>query len=125
MALRRGANPQHVAVKGQLATYAIADNGLDLRVRGTKGSSMRLITTILAAMLIVGLAVPADAHPRKKKYRSCDGYGRYERCDSYWWYGWRDLFPGYQARNPDNFRPGSRPWWKTMDMEGRGGHPRL
>lgn len=84
---------------------------------------MRLmISTLAAAAILAGLTASADAHPRKK-YRSCDRYN--ERCERDWWYGWRDLFPGYQARNPDNFRPGSRPWWKTMDMEGRGGHPRL
>jgi hypothetical protein len=37
----------------------------------------------------------------------------------------RRLVPGYQARNPDNFRFGSDAWWKAMDREGRGGHPRL
>ena len=77
-----------------------------------------IISSLAAAALLVGFAGSADAHPRKKKYRDCY---RYERCDSGWWYGWRDLFPGYQARNPDNFRTGSQAWWKAMDMDGRGG----
>jgi hypothetical protein len=86
---------------------------------------MRLIISALAALgLLAGFGNAAGASP-KKKYPDHDRTERYDgdwRAYDNWFF---DLFPGYQSRNPDNFRPGSRDWWKAMDKEGRGGHPRL
>ena len=91
---------------------------------------MRPITSGLAlAVMLAGLTSASGAATAQdnKKYRNYDRYDRYDRrYDRDWYdYGFFDLFPGYQSRNPDNFRSGSRDWWKAMDMEGRGGHPRL
>jgi hypothetical protein len=86
---------------------------------------MRLIISGLAALgLLAGLGSVAGASP-KKKYPDYDRYDRYDREPGAYGHWFFDLFPGYQSRNPDNFRPGSRDWWKAMDKEGRGGHPRL
>jgi hypothetical protein len=89
---------------------------------------MRLLASLAAAaILFAGLAgTPEDAFAQsQKKHRDYDRYDRYGRYDR--WDGWSilDLFPGPQARNPDNFRFGSKDWWRAMDMDGRGGHPRL
>ena len=93
---------------------------------------MRLIISgLAAAVLLANLAASTGASAQDgRKYRNADRYDRYDRYNRYDDREWRDwgffdLFPGYQSRNPDNFRPGSRDWWKAMDYEGRGGHPKL
>ncbi len=85
---------------------------------------MRLIISSLAvAVLVTGVAALSGAAAQEsRKYRSYDRYD-YERDRDY--RAFRRLVPGYEARNPDNFRSGSDTWWKAMDKEGRGGHPRL
>jgi hypothetical protein len=88
----------------------------------------RIVSALAAAALLTGLAgVGATASAdERRKYRNYGKYERYDRYDRDWRDSWFfDLFPGYQSRNPDNFRPGSRDWWKAMDLEGRGGHPKL
>lgn len=90
---------------------------------------MRLIISgLAAAALLAGFAASAgvSAH-ESRKYRNADRYDDhyYDRYERDWVRAFRRLVPGYQARNPDNFRHGSKDWWRAMDMEGRGGHPRL
>jgi hypothetical protein len=89
---------------------------------------MRLFITGLAiGTLLTGLAGSTDVSAQEsKKYRNYDNYDDYydrDRRDAY--RAFRRLVPGYQARNPDNFRFGSDEWWKAMDAEGRGGHSRF
>ena len=88
---------------------------------------MRIKTTNLAiAVLLVGFIASANAFAQDtKKFRNYDSYEHYNRDGRDAHRAFRRLVPGYQARNPDNFRFGSDAWWKTMDAEGRGGHPRL
>ena len=89
-----------------------------------KGQRMRLIISSLAvAVLVTGVAALSGAAAQEsRKYRSYDRY-EYDRDRDY--RAFRRLVPGYEARNPDNFRSGSDTWWKAMDKEGRGGHRRL
>jgi opacity protein-like surface antigen len=88
---------------------------------------MRLIISgLAAAVVLAGFAASASAQGNTKP-RNYDKYDRYERYEAE--RDWRDapffrLFPGYQARNPDNFRYGSDAWWRSMDREGRGGYSR-
>jgi len=91
---------------------------------------MRLtISSLAAASLLAGFATSTGAFAQE--YRTYRDYDRYERYDRYdrdrrdAYRAFRRLVPGYEARNPDNFRFGSREWWRAMDLEGRGGHPRL
>jgi hypothetical protein len=87
---------------------------------------MRLLIGLAAAALLGMTAAPVDAQQKKYRNYDYDRYERYDRYDREWRDHWFfDLFPGYQSRNPDNFRHGSREWWRAMDLEGRGGHPRL
>jgi hypothetical protein len=89
-----------------------------------KGPPMRLVvSSLVAAVVLAGFAASACAQGNTKP-RNHDKYDRYERYEDE--RDWRDsalfrLFPGYQARNPDNFRYGSDAWWRAMDREGRGG----
>lgn len=84
---------------------------------------MRLVISAFAVTaLLVGFAGSTDASAQEgRKYRNYDRYDDYDsdRRDAY--RAFRRLVPGYQARNPDNFRFGSDEWWKAMDREGRGG----
>lgn len=82
---------------------------------------MRLLAT---AIVLAFCAASAFAQGNTKP-RNYDKYDRYERYED--GRDWRDapffrLFPGYQARNPDNLRYGADAWWRAMDREGRGGH---
>jgi hypothetical protein len=88
---------------------------------------MRLIISgLVAAALLIGFAVSSDASAQEgRKYRNYDRYDDYDSDRREAYRAFRRLVPGYQARNPDNFRFGSDAWWKAMDREGRGGHPRL
>ena len=85
---------------------------------------MRLtISRLAAAVLIISVALFfAAAAQESRKHRSYDRYADDRDRD---YRALRRLVPGYEARNPDNFRSGSDAWWKAMDKEGRGGHPRL
>lgn len=88
---------------------------------------MRLVTSCLAAAIVLaGFATSASAQGNTKP-RTYDKYDRYDRYEDE--RDWRDapffrLFPGYQARNPDRFPQGSDAWWRAMDREGRGGFSR-
>ena len=87
---------------------------------------MKLVVSGLAAAVVLAASVSASAQGSTKS-RNHDKYDRYERYEAE--RDWRDsalfrLFPGYQARNPDNFRYGSDAWWRAMDREGRGGYSR-
>ena len=88
---------------------------------------MRLVISVFAVTaLLSGFAASTDASAREgRKYQNYDRYDDYDidRRDAY--RAFRRLVPGYEARNPDNFRFGSDAWWRAMDREGRGGHPRL
>jgi hypothetical protein len=85
---------------------------------------MKLVVSGLAAAVVLAASASAFAQGSPKS-RNHDKYDRYERYEAE-----RDgrdsaffrLFPGYQARNPDNFRYGSDAWWRAMDREGRGGY---
>jgi hypothetical protein len=89
---------------------------------------MRLVISAFAvAALFAGfITASTDASAQEgRKYRNYDRYDDYDRERSDAYRIFRRLVPGYEARNPDNFRFGSDAWWKAMDREGRGGHPRL
>ena len=88
---------------------------------------MRLVISAFAVTaLLAGFAASTDASAQEgRKYRNYDRYDEYDRDRSDAHRIFRRLVPGYQARNPDNFRFGSDAWWRAMDREGRGGHPRL
>ena len=90
---------------------------------------MRLIISgLVATALLIGFATSRSISAQEsRKYRNYDRYDDYpyDRRERDWYHAFRRLVPGYQARNPDNFRFGSDAWWKAMDREGRGGHPRL
>jgi len=116
------------AAAGPIRPWQSPTVWLSLPKPPTEEPHMRLIISgLAAAALLAGLAASTGASAQEnKKYRNTDRYDRYDRRDR----DWRDdglfgLFPGYGARNPDNFRTGSPDWWKAMDAEGRGGHPRL
>ena len=83
-------------------------------------------STLATVAVFAGLMyAPIDASAQERGgTRSYDKYDRYSN-EERDWRALRRLVPGYQARNPDNFRFGSDAWWKAMDREGRGGHPRL
>jgi hypothetical protein len=77
---------------------------------------MRIIIASLAAALIVGLMVPAEAAPKKKYRTSADkktpAEGRARAGKN------QEL--GYDA-SPEHYRVGTREWWQAMDKQGRGG----
>ena len=77
---------------------------------------MRIIIASLAAALIVGLMVPAEA-ALKKKYRHAAGktIPAQERARA-----GKTLELGYDA-SPEHYRVGTREWWQAMDKQGRGG----
>lgn len=83
-----------------------------------------VVSTLAVAALIAGSAVVADASAQEsRKYRDYDDrYDRYSYRDDAAYRAFRRFVPGYQARNPDNFKFGTPEWWKAMDLEGRGGH---
>lgn len=87
---------------------------------------MRLIISgLAAAAVLAGFVASSDVSAQEsRKYRNTDRYDDYgyDRRERDWYSAFRRLVPGYQARNPDNFRYGSPEWWKAMDKEGRGGH---
>lgn len=85
-----------------------------------------VISAFAAAALLAGFAASTDISAQEgRKYRSYDRNDDYDRDRRDAYSVFRRLVPGYQARNPDNFRFGSDAWWRAMDREGRGGHPRL
>lgn len=86
---------------------------------------MRLIISALAAAAVLaGFVASSDVSAQERRpYRNYDRYDDdYDRDRRDAYRAFRRLVPGYQARNPDNFRYGSPEWWKAMDREGRGGH---
>ena len=84
------------------------------------------ISGMAAALLVAGFAGFTEVSAQEgRAYRNYDRNDSYDRPRSDAYRAFRRLVPGYQARNPDNFRFGSDAWWRAMDREGRGGHPRL
>jgi hypothetical protein len=111
---------------GRAAGHTVRRRPLSTQAARTrKGPHTRLVaSSLLTAVVLASFATSACAQGTTKP-RNHDKYDRYERYEDE-----RDLrdapffrlFPGYQARNPDNFRYGSDAWWRAMDREGRGGY---
>jgi hypothetical protein len=83
-----------------------------------------VISSSAAAIVFATLAtsVSAQGNTKPRNYEKYDRYERYEDERDWRKFAFFRLFPGYQSRNPDNFRYGSDAWWRAMDREGRGGY---
>lgn len=83
---------------------------------------MRIVIASLAAALIVGLAVSADAATSKKKHQHAankakiPAEGRPRATTN------QEL--GYDS-SPEHYQVGTREWWRAMEREGRGGFGNL
>ena len=74
-----------------------------------------IIASLLAALLLAGLAGTADAAAKKKKKQVSAKPQSEARSPR------RELS---EFSTPENLPVGSNEWWRAMDREGRGGHNR-